>query len=308
MNITNKSTVLPIIILFNPDLVLLQRLLDSLVAQAQSICIVDNSPSPNEEAINNLLSHYSNNFTYNALYDNVGIAKAQNIGIQHAKENSFSHVLLLDQDSALPENMINNLLKSEQELTTKGSKVAAIGPAFIDEKTQEIAPAINVKFLHTNKTPIDINSTTPVKADYIIASGSLIRLEILESLGNMREELFIDWVDIEWGERCQAYGYQSYITPTVLMQHSIGDESVRILGRNINLHSDFRNYFIVRNAMYLIHSSKMSKKSKLLFLIKIPQYIIFYSLASQKKLYSVKLLLKAVIDGMFSNMYKGHFK
>ncbi len=303
------NSVLPIIVLFNPEKELLKRLLISLKDQVNDICIVDNSPISVKNEIDDILNTIPNKIKYYELNENKGIATAQNIGIQYAQDNNYSHVLLLDQDSSLPNNMVKGLLTAENELLKKNIKVATVGPTFIDEKTNESVNAIRAKLFHVKRIPVDINSIEPVGSDYIIASGSLIRISVLEEIGCMNDDLFIDWVDIEWGERANhLYGYKSFIIPTVIMRHSIGDETSKALGRNINLHSDFRNYFIVRNAVYLMRSKSMSFNSKLLYLIKVPQYIVYYSLMSKRKIYSLGLLTKAVYDGIISNMGKGYFK
>lgn len=301
--------VLPIIVLFNPEKELLKRLLISLKDQVKDICIVDNSPISVKNKIGDILNIIPNKVEYFELNENKGIATAQNIGIKYAEDNNYSHVLLLDQDSGLPDNMVKGLLNAENKLLEIGIKVATVGPVFIDEKTNESVSAIHTKLFYLKRVPVDVNSSEPVVSDYIIASGSLIRMSVLKEIGFMVDDLFIDWVDIEWGERANhIYGYKSFIIPTVIMRHSIGDETTKSFGRNFNLHSDFRNYFIVRNAVYLIRSKSMSFNSKSLSLIKIPYYIILYSFMSKRRLYSLGLLVKAAFDGIFSNMGKGHFK
>lgn len=303
------NSVLPIIVLFNPEKELLKRLLISLKDQVKDICIVDNSPISVKNKIGDILNIIPNKVEYFELNENKGIATAQNIGIKYAEDNNYSHVLLLDQDSGLPDNMVKGLLNAENKLLEIGIKVATVGPVFIDEKTNESVSAIHTKLFYLKRVPVDVNSSEPVVSDYIIASGSLIRMSVLKEIGFMVDDLFIDWVDIEWGERANhIYGYKSFIIPTVIMRHSIGDETTKSFGRNFNLHSDFRNYFIVRNAVYLIRSKSMSFNSKSLSLIKIPYYIILYSFMSKRRLYSLGLLVKAAFDGIVSNMGKGHFK
>ena len=66
------------------------------------------------------------------------------------------------------------------------------------------------------------------ESDHLISSGSLIRLDVFDKVGLMLEELFIDFVDIEWGMRAKKNGYICYIANNVLMKHSIGDKSVKI--------------------------------------------------------------------------------
>lgn len=303
-----NANVLAVIVLYNPNITILDALIKSIIDQVEYVCVVDNSPSPAEYSVSQLLKEYIHKSIYLPFHDNLGIATAQNKGIKWAKDNGFTHVLLLDQDSLLPPNMVSELLSDENKLVRSGYKVAAIGPSFIDQKTNETTSAVETGFLRTKKKNVSNENNLPVKSDYIIASGSLIRISTLDILGGMREELFIDWVDIEWGERCHNAGYFSFISRNVIMQHSIGDEHVNILGKTIYLHSDFRNYFIVRNAIYLSKDPSIRWKLRCSMFLKTPYYITLFSLLSKKKIYSFRLLLRAAIDGFCNKMGKGYFK
>jgi rhamnosyltransferase len=148
----------------------------------------------------------------------------------------------------------------------------------------------------------------PVRSTYIIASGSLIRLSVLERIGGMQDNLFIDFVDIEWGERAAQEGYGCYLVPSVTMKHSIGDEFVTLLGRRVLLHSDFRNYFIVRNAVFLALWSSLSISTRLQLVLKVPYYLCCYSWYSAKRASALRLLLGAVKDGLLKRMGKGRFQ
>ncbi|HGF6386938.1 TPA: glycosyltransferase family 2 protein [Escherichia coli] len=303
-----NNNVLAIIVLYNPNFSILNSLINSVINQVRHVCIVDNTTTPDLNGINNILMNYADQITYLPFYENLGIATAQNRGIEWAKKKGFEHVLLLDQDSLLPSNMINNLLFDEQVLINKGFKVAAIGPSFEDNKTKEVTSAVEAGIFRTKKKINFSNDGFPLISDYIISSGSLIRISVLDKMGYMKENLFIDWVDIEWGERCRNLGYYSFISQKVIMQHSIGDEHVKFLGKTIYLHSDFRNYFIVRNAVYLSKNSMMRWKLRCVMLLKTPYYILLFSLFSQRKFYSLKLLSRAALDGAINRMGKGYFR
>ncbi|WP_104026785.1 glycosyltransferase family 2 protein, partial [Vibrio jasicida] len=229
----NKSidNVLPIIVLYNPNKEALGNLLFSLERQVDIVCIVDNSDSSNEKIISELFSNIDIKVIYMPLYNNVGIAKAQNIGISEACKRRYEFVLLLDQDSELPSRMLETLVIEHFNLKRDGVSVGAIGPVFQDIKTKELCGAVLTKWFHIERPKVDTSTSRPIKTDYLIASGSLISLSTLSEVGLMREDLFIDWVDIEWGERANSKGYSSYIIPSVVMAHSIGDESVEVLGR-----------------------------------------------------------------------------
>lgn len=304
----SHNLALAVIVLYNPVRDELRPLIKSLIGQVKNICVVDNSEVNNENLFSDIVIQSDCKVNYMPLFDNKGIAEAQNVGISFAKKMKFEYVLLLDQDSFLPNGMVDDLIFAQRSLKDNGIKVAAVGPSFIDVKSGEICGAVRIRWLKIEKLIVDSKEREPVLSDYIIASGSLISLDTLKEVGCMREDLFIDWVDIEWGERANRKGYASYIVPNVVMQHSIGDESIQVLGRNVNIHSDFRNYYIIRNTVNLLFSDSFLFKSKVLMSLKFVWYVFLYTMASKNKFSSVSIYLRAVIDGFRSNMNKGYFK
>ena len=301
-----NTKVFAIIVLYNPQMPVLQRLLESMINQVHHMVLVDNSTQiPIKAQTQQLLAQYQSS-SYLDLEDNLGIATAQNRGIKVAKNLHADFVLLLDQDSALPKTMVKDLMKAYMTLQNQAKKVATVGPIFLDEKTGEVAKLIRHKGLRVNKLSPNLDLEFE-HADYVISSGSLINLKTLDKIGLLREDLFIDWVDIEWGLRAKKLGYISYAIPKVVMKHSIGDEFVDFGEKKINLHSDFRNYFIVRNSVYLALHSNLPKNFRITQLAKTPLYIIFYSYHSKRKIYSLGLLTQGIYDGITKNMGKGYF-
>ena len=303
-----EKRVFAIVVLYNPHIPTLIRLIDSVKRQVSHIVLVDNSTlNDTKNSISVMLAQTDATFTYLDLGDNSGIATAHNKGIDLAIKKKATHVLLLDQDSALPNDMVDALMILHLELLNDGCKVSALGPSFLDEKTNELAKIIRHRNLTTKRIDPDESKDSMI-ADYIISSGSLIAIEVLQEVGLMDEKLFIDRVDIEWCIRAKHCGYTCYVAPQVIMKHSVGDGFVSVGKRKTNLHSDFRNYFIVRNSAYLAIYGKVPISFRVPQFAKIPLYILFYSYHSKRRLYSFGLLTKAVIDGISKNMGKGHFK
>ncbi len=294
---TTAPRVAAIIVLFHPDPSLLERLLASVANQVKTIYLVDNTPTGQANNFTVPLP-YQSQTSYVALGENQGIASAQNIGINQALAAAHTHVLLLDQDSALPYGMVQSLLETEKLLRSKGESVAAVGPVFQDEKTEEYSPVIRATYFLVRKISIDLSSKVPLESDHLISSGSLISAEALARIGLMKEELFIDWVDIEWGVRARSLGYRCFICPNIVMRHSIGDSAVQMLGKSINLHSDTRNYYIVRNAAFLLKSVYMGWRWRAAIAVKIPNYILFYSLSSNRRIRCFRLLIRGFLDGL----------
>ena len=209
-----------------------------------------------------------------------------------------SHILLLDQDSALPDGMVKKLLDAECQLLAAGKKVAAVGPLFVEEKTGEISRTVRHRWFGIKREVVDRNGAAPVETDYLIASGSLIRASVLREIGGMMDALFIDWVDIEWGLRARACGFGSYLVPGALLRHSVGDLSVKIWGKSLPFHNDLRNCYIVRNSVYLLRVKTMGWQWRILTVPRIPHYIYLYFWHSQHRMKSLRLLMHAFWDGL----------
>jgi rhamnosyltransferase len=305
ITVINNNLIGAVIVLFFPNTELLTRLLNSLRDEVGQIYIVDNTPN---EALDWLSQDWFLTNGYDVVYkplgDNYGIAKAQNVGIELAIQDACDHIALFDQDSAIPKGMLKELLLTEQSLLEKSINVGIIGPIYIDEKTGNRCDVIRHGRFFISKIKVTPEDNTPINADYLISSGSLIRTSVLKSVGLMREDLFIDWVDIEWGLRATRLGFLHFAVPSVTMFHSIGDKFVKVGRRNINVHNDIRNYYIVRNACHLLLDSNVDNKWRMNILLKIPLYIIFYTSTSSSKIKSFKRLVQACFDGFTGRLGK----
>ena len=92
---------------------------------------------------------------------------------------------------------------------------------------------------------------------FAIASGSLLRAAALQSLGGMREDFFIDYVDVEFGLRLRAAGCKILIVPGAVLEHRLGDPTRHTLaGRAFKAtnHSAARRFTIFRNRARLWRS------------------------------------------------------
>jgi rhamnosyltransferase len=299
------SKVAAIIVLYFPNEVLLDGLLNSLNNTLSHLIVIDNTPSNKQMNISlNWFKSKKYDVEYHSLGDNFGVAKAQNIGIKLAIDHKCDHVILFDQDSTASEGMIEKLLSEEQSLLAKGFNVGSVGPVFIDKKTREFAKVIRYGNIFTNRISVTDHDLNPIKADYLVSSGSLIRASVLRDVGVMFEDLFIDWVDIEWALRAGNLGYVHFVIPKAIMMHCIGDDFIDVGMRKVNLHSDVRHYYIVRNACHLLLNKMMGRRFRTNVFLKIPIYFLFFSLTSKSKIYSIKILLRALSDGFSGRLGK----
>lgn len=293
------NKILAIIVTYNPLIDKLKVLVSELISQNTDVIIIDNQ-SDNSSKLESLTP------TYISLLDqNYGIAHAQNIGIKKAFNKNYEFVIFFDQDSSIPHDMIYNMFELYQQIS-KNYKIGCLGPAYIDIKTGITAPAIQIKGLKVNRVILN-RENSYTEADYIISSGTLTTIKILKKVGFMNEKLFIDYVDIEWGLRIKKEGYRNFIANKVIMEHSIGDYSIKIpfSNKHINVHSDFRKYFLLRNPIYLILYSNLPLNWKIIQISKTFIYLIFLFIFVLPRFKNIKIFFIAFKDAVLKKMYKG---
>lgn len=296
-----------IVVTYLPEEQLLKRVLQSLSGQVQKIYLIDNTPQAVSQNFAWLdqpwLAQFGLLIDYAAQGKNLGIASAQNIGIEKALDDDVTDLLFFDQDSLPPQELCQRLMDAREKLERGGVKVGTIGPLILDEKSNEPSPIIQAgKFWVYGYQP-QMNLVEPIPAEYIISSGSLIAASTIKTVGPMLGKLFIDWVDVEWGQRAQKRGYQNFVLPTVVMRHSIGDDFVRLGKKVINLHSDVRNFYIVRNAAYLVFHYRFQLAWQITVLLKLPIYIFFFTVhAKSPKILALTVLLRAFFLGLFGSL------
>ncbi|MEQ1135665.1 glycosyltransferase family 2 protein [Acinetobacter seifertii] len=292
-----------IIVLFNPDLIHLRSLVSVLTKQVGNIILVDNTPN-NIKKYDEI--YCSENVIYIDLKDNLGIARAHNEGIKEAIKLNYEYVIIFDQDSQVENDFVRSLVNIDKEIRVIDSKIAAIGPAYIDIKTNIKAPIIRFNGLKVERIQPNLDEVFTA-ADYIISSGTLIRTEVFQIVGLMMEELFIDYVDTEWGLRAKKKGYHCYVANKVIMHHSIGDQSLKVpfSKKYVNIHSDFRKYFIIRNAFYLVLYSNLQLNWRIVQISKTFMYFIFLCLFVSPRWNNVKIFIQAFKDAIIKKMGKG---
>lgn len=290
-----------IIVLYHPEADVLSELIERLQGQVDTLLVIDNTEgSMSIDIAATLGSDIS--VTYIPLGRNVGIGAAQNEGIRKAAELRCSHILLLDQDSAPEPGMVSRLLRSEAELLANGIQVAALGPVFIDKKTGERSCSIMYAPFRVRRIYLDSQSEAPVETANLIASGSLIRMSVLEAVGDMRGELFIDFVDTEWALRARQRGYLCYCVPDAEMAHSMGDHAIKVFGKNVYMHSDLRRYYRIRNAIYLLRVRTMGWHWQTYMAVRIPYYLLLFGALSDNKGKTIRYLGRAVLDGLLGRL------
>jgi rhamnosyltransferase len=226
---------------------------------------------------------------------NVGVAEAHNVGLRRARERGHQAVLLLDQDTRLEKGTLGRLRTAMNELNQRGERVAAVGARFVDPRNGFKFPFVRLQGLRMRPVPA---SATPVECDLLISSGSLISLAVVDAVGEMDASMFIDYVDIEWCLRARAAGYKVFGVSAARMEHTIGDSSLRVFGRNIPVHAPARQYYLIRNALLLARKPYLSLSWRGHLLYRVAAQMTLFSFFCAPRLKRLGWMLRGLADGM----------
>lgn len=287
-------TIGAIIVTYQPEINNLKELISNLLSQNVKVVVVDNA-SKNIDEISRI-----NNINLIKMDVNKGIATAQNIGVNKLKELGVEWFVFFDQDSQIDNNYIDTMIDDFIFISNNiDSKIIAIGPRFYHEENLYFYKVVSVNDFGFREY-IDVSSLNDhCNPTIIISSGLLMRLNDIYKVGLLKDDYFIDYVDIEWCFRAKSLGYNCYVSKNVVMRHKIGDYDININGKRKAVHSAFRKYFQLRNSIWLLKEPFIPK----LFAIKeifghIVYLLIFILLIKSERWGYLKSLTKGVFNGI----------
>jgi|TARA_B110000977_G_scaffold142816_1_gene181355 rhamnosyltransferase len=271
-----------IIITYNPNLAKLTNLVDSLRPQVQKLIIVDNTPSLNHLQIGDI--------ELVDLETNIGIGAAQNIGLDLAFELGAKEVILFDQDSTPPANLVSILSSELNELNEKQYNIAAIGPTIFCELENRLLESSIDRVRPLTDALSDVNQ--------LISSGMLIPRRAYEAVGGMDEDLFIDAVDHEWCWRARSQGLMIVQSKSVQMKHLLGEKRYKVLGIWTKLTAPERLYFQFRNVFWLLNKNHVPFYWKLRNILAMPIKVILVICLHPDKASRLRNIYLGLQDGL----------
>ena len=285
-----------IIVLYEPDLIAFKQILKHQINNFSNIILVNNSPEISLDIFKSKQVCIINN------QRNIGLASALNIGILKAKKQGAKMVALFDQDTELPANFTQQMLHYINQYP-EDKPVAVYSPIFHNHVINETGRHINFKPFRLIRGLV-IDNEDYARPHYVITSGSIITIKVLDNVGLMREELFIDFVDIEWCLRARQQGYEIVAINKVMIDHHLGDYAVHFMGHHYPIHSPIRMYYYFRNAMYLYRLREIDWNWRLVDATRNLFRFLFYMLFVKNRLTYFKYIIKGYYHGLIKKMGK----
>lgn len=272
------------VVTYNPDIDLLRQNIDAVIDLVDALLIVDNGSANIEELRQLMVSFKTRGYEQTELIEfenNLGIAAALNCLLQKGKEKGYKWVLTLDQDSRVPDNIIN----------------ANAEKLLCDERIGIISAVIDNKNRPAQKLKREDRLYSEIKK--CITSASLTSVDSWERVGGFDEWMFIDEVDHEFCARLRKCGYSILRNNEVVLTHSIGKaHEARFLWKKITFssHSPFRKYYQIRNLIY--ESRKIHGRITIYTLYMLCRYYAKVIIFEDNRIEKLKKMNQGLLDGL----------
>lgn len=301
--ILNPPKIIAVVVTYHPQWSDLFRLLEAVLPQVDSVILIDNGSDTTSlvEVVDFANDHP---VVLHCLGCNYGVAAAQNRGIALAKDQGAQYVALFDQDSIPASNMIAKLLEASMTKKASGIKVGAVGPFYQDPRRQiPSRPFVSLKgFRVTLENNGGAENIVPVS--YLITSGSLTSIATFDAVGLMQDDLFIDYVDIDWGLRARQLGFQCFGVSDALLEHHLGERIRFIMGKSFCFHNPLRHYYQFRNGIWLYRQPYLSAGERIGGYSRLFKRFIACALLVKPYQTNLSMMLKGVAHGMIGRLGK----
>lgn len=190
-------------------------------------------------------------------YRNLGFAGGNNLGIKAGLKTDPSHILLLNNDTVVPQEFFDKIYQSAINDDKVGLLTPKIyfakGYEFKDHyKTSELGKVVwaaggvmdwdNLLGSNANVDEVDEGQfKNVVDTDFATGACLLVRREVIDKIGLLNENYFLYLEDVEFSERAKRAGFRVVFDPSISLWHKVSQSSG--IGSHLN------DYFITRNRL-----------------------------------------------------------
>jgi GT2 family glycosyltransferase len=157
--------------------------------------------------------------------ENVGYARANNLGITEALKRQADYILLLNDDTVVSPDFLDILVKIGEE----SADVGMLGPAiFYFNEPDSIwftGAKVDMQTCQVSTKEFDeiqgSRHPSPIESEYITGCALVVKTEVVKKIGPLNERFFLYWEDVDWGLRAIKAGYHNLIVPSAHIWHKV---------------------------------------------------------------------------------------
>ena len=211
------------------------------------IIVVDNGSSVEEI---NKLKQFKLNFVLIEAGENLGYTGGNNIGIHHSHKFNVEYIMLLNNDTFIASDALENIIKSADS----DQKVGILSPKILFHPARNIiwsaGTVFNDRFLIgylSGYKKVDKGQFNQERdVDYVTGCAMMIRTKVIHEVGVLCDDYFAVCEDIDYCLRVRNAGYKIKYQPTAIIWHI---ESASSGGTDAPqyVYYQTRNYFLFHN-------------------------------------------------------------
>lgn len=254
-----------------------------------NVVVVDNGSMSNEAE--KLQKKFGKYIYAQRLETNQGFTGGCNWGINFAKKFSPEYFLLLNNDTEVTRNFLDELVK----VTEENKRIGLASPIIYDftQRTKIVFSGGNInwllaKFVHKTDLP---DSTRIEK--FITGCSMLIKKSVIEQIGLLDESFFAYFEDVAYCLKSGKNGYSCACAPQSKIYHKVSATSSK---NNL-----LRTYLMSRNRILFVNSYTNSLFKAYFFLFNVLKllFTLFYFTVSPQSKRAITYW-KGFLDGNFA--------
>jgi len=228
------------------------------------------------------------------LAGNLGFAYGLSRGMEYAIEkfDEIDMFLLMDDDSHPSPGFLGALLLARERVGKPGM-ICSIG--LIDRFWK--GPVVIFDDRDRERRLISYDPRI-YNVDHLLVDGALLDVEVVKSVGTLRDDFFMMCEDVEYSKRIKKAGFSI----TVLEDSSIMERHHHGGGGKFSPSTLWRGYYHARNHLVIV-KKYFSLKSVLSYLIRQTKYLVA-SLLARDRLQRIGLRLLGMYHGLTGKMGK----
>lgn len=189
---------------------------------------------------------------------NLGFAGGNNVGIRDAYDRGSEYVIVMNNDIALPKDILLKLVSSAK----KQDKLGLLAPKMYFAKGYEfhkdrykknaLGKVIwyaggkidwdNIYSSHRGVDEVDKGQyDKEEETDYVNGACALITRDLIREIGFLDDKYFLYWEDADYSQRAKKAGFKVIYTPKTRMWHKVSKAS--------GIGSELNDYFLTRNRL-----------------------------------------------------------
>lgn len=222
------------------------------------VIVVDNASSDN--SVVSIKKAYPQ-VTVLKNFENLGFAEGNNIGIRFSLKRNADFIFILNNDTVLDKNCIQELLNASEKEKTGGIFGPKIYFSAGNEfhkgryKSKDLGKVIwfaggnidwaNVLASHRGVDQVDEHQYDSIsKTSFITGCAMFVRKEVFENIGLFDAKLYLYYEDVDFSKKAYKKGFDLFFVPKAIVWHK-NAESAGGPG------SDLQSYYLTRNRMLI---------------------------------------------------------